>query len=103
MLELLRKEQGEDQVTQQQDGKNQGDYGDDVNVHGGLPQLLAGLDVEKRQDEENYREQQHHYILHRRSHSSRRRGALAAGQIFYSRNMLAHAPLEYRKRFLRKA
>jgi hypothetical protein len=25
----------------------------------GLPQLLAGLDVEKRQDEENCREEQH--------------------------------------------
>jgi hypothetical protein len=30
----------------------------------GLPQLLAGLDVEKRQGEENYGEQQHHNILH---------------------------------------
>jgi hypothetical protein len=30
----------------------------------GLPQLLAGLDVEKRQDEENYREQEHDQILH---------------------------------------
>jgi hypothetical protein len=36
----------------------------------GLPQLLASLDVEKRQAEENYREQQHHHILHRSSHSS---------------------------------
>jgi len=34
----------------------------------GLPQLLAGLDVEKRQDEENSGEQQHRYILHSRSH-----------------------------------
>jgi hypothetical protein len=34
----------------------------------GLPQLLAGLDVAKRQAEENYREQQHRYILHSKSH-----------------------------------
>jgi hypothetical protein len=38
----------------------------------GSPQLLAGLDVEKRQGEENYREQQHHYILHCNSRSFRR-------------------------------
>lgn len=31
----------------------------------GLPQLLAGLDVEKRQDEENQREEKHCQILHR--------------------------------------
>jgi hypothetical protein len=36
----------------------------------GLPQLLASLDVEKRQAEENYREQQHRYILHSGSHFS---------------------------------
>jgi hypothetical protein len=34
-----------------------------------LPQLLAGLDVEKRQAEENHCEQQHHRILHSRSPS----------------------------------
>jgi hypothetical protein len=59
MLELLREEQGEGQVTQQQDSENQSAYRGDVNVHGGLPQLLAGLDIEERQDEENYRERQH--------------------------------------------
>jgi hypothetical protein len=36
----------------------------------GLPQLPAGLDIEKRQAEENYREQQHHHILHRNSRIS---------------------------------
>jgi hypothetical protein len=34
-----------------------------------LPQLLARLDVEKRQAEENYGEQQHHSILHSKSPS----------------------------------
>jgi hypothetical protein len=58
MSKLLREEQGESQVSQQQDGKNQGNGGDDVDLHG-LPQLLAGLDVEERQDEESYREQEH--------------------------------------------
>jgi hypothetical protein len=33
----------------------------------GLPQLSAGLDVEKRQAEKNNREQQHQGILHRSS------------------------------------
>jgi hypothetical protein len=56
MLKLLREEQCESQVTQQKDRQNQSDYCNDVNVHGGLPQLLAGLDVEKRQAEENNRE-----------------------------------------------
>jgi hypothetical protein len=67
MLELLREEQGDGQVTEQQDGKNQHNDSDDRDLHG-LPQLLARLDVEKRQAEENYREQQHRYILHSMSH-----------------------------------
>jgi len=66
MSEFLREEQGDDQVSKQQNGQNQGNGGDDVDLHG-LPQLLACLDVEKRQGEENYREQQHRYILHRSS------------------------------------
>jgi hypothetical protein len=70
MLELLRIEQGDSQIGQQKDGKNQGDYGDNVNLHDGLPQLLAGLDVEKRQDEEDSGEDEHDYILHIGSHSS---------------------------------
>jgi hypothetical protein len=72
MLELLRIEQGESQISQQKDGENQRDCGDNVNVHGGLPQLLAGLDVEKRQDEEDYSEGEHDCILHFGSHSSGR-------------------------------
>jgi hypothetical protein len=57
MLELLREKQGEGQVTKQQNGQNQRNYGDGIH---GLPQLLACLDVEKRQGEENNGEQQHH-------------------------------------------
>jgi hypothetical protein len=59
MLKLLREEQGERQVAQQKDGQDQRDDGDDVNVHGRLPQLLAGLDVQKGHGKENYGEQQH--------------------------------------------
>jgi hypothetical protein len=51
--EFLREKQREDKVTQQEDGKNECDYRDPIH---GLPQLLARLDVEKRQDEENCRE-----------------------------------------------
>jgi hypothetical protein len=58
MSELLREEQGEGEVTQQQNGQNQGNDGCDVGLHG-LPQLLTSLDVEKRQAEENYGEEQH--------------------------------------------
>jgi hypothetical protein len=64
--EFLREEQAEDQVSKEQNGQNQRNEGDDVGLHG-LPQLLACLDVEERQGEENYREQQHRYILHRGS------------------------------------
>ena len=67
MSELLREEQGDGQVSKQQDGQNQGNDGDDVGLHE-LPQLLAGFDVEKRQSEEDYGEQQHNYILHGESH-----------------------------------
>jgi hypothetical protein len=68
-LELLREKQGDGQVTKQQDGQNQGNDGGQVDLHG-LPQLLAGLDVKKRQAEENYREQQHDSILHSNSRIS---------------------------------
>jgi hypothetical protein len=58
MLELLREEQGGREVGQQEDRQDQSDEGSGVDWHG-LPQLLARLDVEKRQDEENYSEKQH--------------------------------------------
>jgi hypothetical protein len=57
MSEFLREKQGEGKVAKQKDGQNQRNDGDDIHA---LPQLLACLDVEKRQGEENYREQQHH-------------------------------------------
>ncbi|MGD0732907.1 MAG: hypothetical protein ABR956_16705 [Terracidiphilus sp.] len=75
MLELLREEQGENQVTEEQDGQNQRNDSDEVDLHG-LPQLLASLDVEKRQDEKNHGEQQHHNILHFRSRSSARKAPI---------------------------
>jgi hypothetical protein len=56
MLELLREKQGGDEVAKQQNGQNQRNSSDDIH---GLPQLLASLDVEKRQAKENYGEQQH--------------------------------------------
>jgi hypothetical protein len=56
--EFLREQQGKSQVTQQQDGNHQSESGHKVNVHG-LPQLLAGLDVEKGHAEENGCEKQH--------------------------------------------
>jgi hypothetical protein len=65
MSKLLREKQGGDEVAEQQNRQNQRNSSDDIH---GLPQLLASLDVEKRQAEENCREQQHRYILHRRSH-----------------------------------
>jgi hypothetical protein len=56
MLELLREKQGGDEVAEQQNRQNQRESSDDIH---GLPQLLASLDVEKRQAKENYGEQQH--------------------------------------------
>jgi hypothetical protein len=81
-----------------------------------LPQLLAGLDVQKRHGEENDREQHHRYILHRRSLSPSRLGGRfypatsprrttlfehdAPG--FNTRLILANFCFEYRKDFLNK-
>ena len=59
MSKLLRKEQRESQVAQQQDRQNQCDYSDNVDVHGILPQLLARLHVKKRKDEEDDSEEEH--------------------------------------------
>jgi hypothetical protein len=72
MLELLREKQGEGQIGEQKDGDNQCNYGYYVNLHWRLPQLLACLDVEKRQGKENCGEQQHDCILHRITLNSRR-------------------------------
>jgi hypothetical protein len=43
MLELLREKQGENQVTQQQDGQNQGNDSDDVSLHGGYLNFWQAL------------------------------------------------------------
>jgi hypothetical protein len=70
MSEFLREQQGEGEITQQQDGYGKGNHSDEVDLHG-LPQLLACLDVEKRHGKENYGEQHHDEILHSRSLNSR--------------------------------
>jgi hypothetical protein len=77
ILELLRIEQGEGQITQQQNGQDEG-YDCD-NVHW-LPQLLAGFDVEKRQPKENHGEQQHPNVLH--GISRNRLAKTPPGQVF---------------------
>jgi hypothetical protein len=59
MSELLRKQQGKGQIGQQKDRNYQRSSGDEVDMHWHLPQLLAGLDVKKRQDEENRGEEKH--------------------------------------------
>jgi hypothetical protein len=82
MLELLREEQGESQVAKKEDGQDQRDYRDDVNLHWRLPQLLAGLDVEKGQYEKNNCEKQHRSILQEALHSwSRSSHRPLAGQV----------------------
>jgi hypothetical protein len=101
MSEFLREKQGDDQVTKQEDGQNERNDGNDVGLHG-LPQLLACLDVKKRQSEENYREQQHHYILHGRSLIFRRMTPFVMGRIAGSKAILGHTKFKYRKDFLNK-
>jgi hypothetical protein len=53
MLELLREEQGKGEVAKQEDRNYEGNDSDEINLHWRLPQLLAGLDVKKRQAKEN--------------------------------------------------
>ena len=69
MLELLREEQGEGEVAEQEDRHNERNDSDEINLHWRLPQLLAGLDVEERQAEENHSEKQHRSILQQTLHS----------------------------------
>jgi hypothetical protein len=69
MSEFLRIKQGKGQIKQQKNGEDQRNCRDEIH---GLPQLLARLDVEKRQAEKDRREEQHRHILHR---MSRNRGA----------------------------
>jgi hypothetical protein len=68
MSELLREEQGEGEVAKQEDGDYERNDSDEINLHWRLPQLLAGLDVKKRQAEENYGEEQHRSILQQTLH-----------------------------------
>jgi hypothetical protein len=51
MSEFLRIKKGCDQITEKENGQYQCDRGSEI--HGRLPQLLAGLNVKKRQAEEN--------------------------------------------------
>jgi hypothetical protein len=66
MSELLREQQCDDEIHQQKNGEHEAGCRNPIAVHG-LPQFPAGLDVEKRQGEENHGEQQHDSILHSRS------------------------------------
>jgi hypothetical protein len=102
MSEFLREEQGNSQVTQKQDGKDERDPGNEIHD---LPQLLARLDVEKRQAEENCREKQHRDILHCMSLSSKARQQWAQTLNNPSqcpRTILDGGSLWCRKGFLRK-
>jgi hypothetical protein len=63
--EFLREKQRDGEINQQQNGKDESDCAHKMNVHS-LPQLLAGLDVEKRHGEKNHGEQQHQRILHQK-------------------------------------
>jgi hypothetical protein len=58
MSEFLREKQRDGEIAKQKDGENEAGCRDPIHVHG-LPQLLAGLDVEKRQGEENNGVEQH--------------------------------------------
>jgi hypothetical protein len=62
MSEFLREEQGDGEVNQKDDRQDERNCRNPVH---GLPQLLACLDVEKRQAEEQRREENHREILHR--------------------------------------
>jgi hypothetical protein len=62
MSEFLRIEQRDGQIAQKQNRKNECNCRNQIH---GLPQLLACLDVEKGNAEENHREEKHRYILHR--------------------------------------
>jgi hypothetical protein len=66
MSEFLRVQQGKGKVAEKEDGNDEGNTGNEVEGHG-LPQLLAGHDVEERHGEKDNGEQQHDDILHRRS------------------------------------
>jgi hypothetical protein len=70
MSEFLREKQGNRQIPQQQNGEDEGDPRDQIHE---LPQFLARLDVEKRQDEEDRSEKKHGNVLHRKPQSGAHR------------------------------
>src|SRR5580698_1386054 len=76
MSEFLRIKKRGDEIAEKQNRQHQRDRRDQI--HRELPQLLAGLDVKKRQAEENRREHQHRQILHRCARNSRTEGWPAA-------------------------
>src|SRR5215469_5352523 len=61
MSEFLRIKQRNRQVSEQKNGKDQCDRGDQVH---GLPQFLAGLHVEEGDGEKQRGEEQHGGVLH---------------------------------------
>jgi hypothetical protein len=63
MSEFLRIKKGCDKIAKKQNGQYQRHRGDEI--HGRLPQLLAGPDVKKRQAEEDCRKQEHCNVLHK--------------------------------------
>jgi hypothetical protein len=102
MSEFLRVEHRQSEIAQQQDGDDETDCADNVELHG-LPQLLAGLDVKKRQDEESGGEQQHGYVLHRKSPGRELEPGRARSRPgAQPRLILARGRFEYRKDFLNK-
>jgi hypothetical protein len=74
MSEFLRIKQGNGQIAEQQNRKDECNCRNQIH---GLPQLLACLHVEKGNAKENHREEEHRYILHRKSRSICRVRALA--------------------------
>jgi hypothetical protein len=63
MSELLREQHCEGEVDEQENRKKQAGGRNPIHVHG-LPQVLTGLDVEKRHGKENGGEQHHDRVLH---------------------------------------
>ncbi|MGB6688778.1 MAG: hypothetical protein WBE76_13155 [Terracidiphilus sp.] len=105
MSEFLREKQRDDEIAEEQNRQYQRNRRNQI--HRRLPQSLAGLDVKKRQAEENRREQQHDQVLHRFARSSNvrhlleiRRSLEPAPAINFA---TLPAPIEYPRDFLNKA
>jgi hypothetical protein len=71
MSEFLRIKEGNSQVSQQQNGKNESNRSNQIH---GLPQLLACLHIQEGNGEEHRSEEQHRQILHRNAHNRAQRG-----------------------------